>query len=255
MHEPSRTWPRVRDVATHLALDDLVTPSAHHQVLRELVAGAAIAPGDRVAEVGCQSGRLLRHLRPLLPGRRARYVGVHHSRAGLRSARQVAASSAIEDYVELVESASSSATPLRSGSCEVVFVDFWLCRLDACDRRALLVDVGRALGPAGRLLIAEPAADYDAAAIVAASIERDQTLRHLGWARRHWSQVAGYGLLRRLEAREEALLRADLCHGYTEESLRAELEGAGLAVSWVRPIGERGALIARAQRSQDDAGR
>jgi ubiquinone/menaquinone biosynthesis C-methylase UbiE len=227
-------------------LEDLVTPSSRDQMLRELVAAADIAPGDRVLEIGARGGRLLHHLRPFLPGRGARYTGVDAPRAGTRAARDTAWALALTDYTEFVESDSRTVVPLPSGSHDVVFLHFALHELASHERRALLDDVRRALRPAGRLMVAELAAGYDAACVVSASVQRDAELRHLDPARRLWNRLAGDRLLRLFEGAVAAQVRRGALHAYDERGLRDELESAGFTVDWVQPVPESGAITARA---------
>ncbi|HKE13336.1 MAG TPA: methyltransferase domain-containing protein [Kofleriaceae bacterium] len=237
---------RARVLGTRAGLEDLVIPSSRDQALRELVAAAAIQRGERVAEIGSRGGRLLHHLRPFLPGRGARYTGVDGSRSGMRSARYTAWALALADYTEFVESESRTTVPLPSGSHDVVFVHFHLHRLAVHERRALLADAGRVLGPGGRLMVAEPTAGYDAALVVGASVERDADLRHLGPLRTRWNRVAGHRLLRLLEGARAAEVARGQLHAYDEAGLRGELDGAGFAVDRIGLVPESGAITARA---------
>lgn len=235
-----------RALGMRAGLEDLVTPSSRDQMLRELVAAAGIARGDRVVEIGARGGRLLHHLRPVLPGRGARYTGVDAPRSGTRAARDTAWALALADYTEFVESDSRTVVPLPSGRHDVVFLHFSLHELASHERRALLDDVRRALRAGGRLMVAELTADYDAARVVSASVQRDAELRHLDPARRLWNRLAGDRLLRLFEGSVAAQVRRGALHAYDERGLRDELERAGFRVDWVKSAPESGAIIARA---------
>jgi SAM-dependent methyltransferase len=235
-----------RALGTRAGLEDLVTPSSRDQMLRELVATADIARGDRVVEIGARSGRLLHHLRPFLASRGAHYTGVDAPRSGTRAARDTAWALALTDYTDFVESDSRTVVPLPTGSHDVVFLHFALHELASHERLALLEDVRRAFRAGGRLMVAELAAGYDAERVVSASVERDAELRHLDPARRLWNRLAGDRLLRLFEGVVAAQVRRSALHAYDERGLRNELERAGFTVDWVETAPESGAITARA---------
>ncbi|MEZ4361181.1 MAG: class I SAM-dependent methyltransferase [Kofleriaceae bacterium] len=241
-----RTLSFARALGTRAGLEDLVTPSSRDQALRELVADAGITRGDHVVELGARGGRLLHHLRPVLAGRDARYTGVDVPSTGTHAAQETAWSLALADYTRFVESESRTVVPLPSRSHDVAFLHFALHELASHERRSLLDDVHRVLNEGGRLLVAELAMGYDPGLVARTSAQRDAELRHLDPGRRLWNRLAGDRLLRMLEGAVAAQVRRGALHAYDEPGLRAELDGAGFAVDWVKIAPQSGTISARA---------
>lgn len=114
--------------------------------LRELIAQAALEPGQRVLDVGCGTGNLALLLRGLHPD--VEYLGIDPDPLALSRARRKA-ERAGESLA--FEQGSCEALPFPDASFDRVFSSFMYHHLDAALKKALLAEALRVLRPGGRL--------------------------------------------------------------------------------------------------------
>lgn len=115
-----------------------------------VIAAAAPSRGERVLDIGCATGNLLRSLskRGLDQGDLA---GLDPDPKALRRARRKVRRARLDQ-------GSAAHLPYPDGSLDVVFSTLMFHHLDAATKDAMLAEVARVLTPGGRLLLA----DFDA---------------------------------------------------------------------------------------------
>lgn len=229
-------------------VEGFFSPSAHDDAYRDAVLSAEIAPGERILDVHTGRGRMLRHLRPVLPSKQARYTGLG-APSDLVPTRKIAHRFGLGRFVELVP-CTTLALPVASRSADAAFIHFTLHALGGGDRRIeLLREAARVLSAGGRLMIVEPSDRFDARNVVDLSSVRDEQLRHLPRSIHSLRRSLGYGLLRRAEEQIGARLRSGALQGYSSEGLAVDLLAAGLRLQHARETADASVIVARAIRA------
>ena len=114
----------------------------------QLVAAAALRPGERVLDVACGTGAVAR-LAADRVGERGSVAGADVNAGMLEVARRVAAGRQIQWYETAAE-----AMPLPDASFDVIFCQLALQFF--ADKRAALGEMRRVLAPGGRLFVSVP---------------------------------------------------------------------------------------------------
>lgn len=136
---------------------------------RELVAQAAIRPGQRVLEIGCGTGSLVVEAKRLHP--EAEVVGLDPDPKALARARRKAERAGVDLRLD---EGFADALPYEDASVERVFSSFMFHHLDPGTKRRTLAEVRRVLRPGGSLHLLdfggpEPRADSLLARLLHAS--------------------------------------------------------------------------------------
>lgn len=115
------------------------------------ILGPVVREGMRVADIGCGMGYFTVALARLVgPGGRVQAVDLQDQQLARTRARCERA-----DVVDRVQLTRAEPTRLGlDGPLDLVLA-FWMVH-EVPDRRALLAEIAGALGPGGRLLVAEP---------------------------------------------------------------------------------------------------
>jgi ubiquinone/menaquinone biosynthesis C-methylase UbiE len=134
-----------RDLSARLELrgrseDEIASRSAYLELL-------GIAPGERILEVGCGSGVVLRDVaRRVAPGGRA--VGLDPSPALLAVARELAAAAGLAELVELHEG-DARALPFGDGAFDGALAATALIHIPDAERT--VAEMARVVRPGGRV--------------------------------------------------------------------------------------------------------
>jgi SAM-dependent methyltransferase len=126
----------------------------------ELLGAVALAPGERLLEIGCGEGANLHHL----AARGARLVGVDFT---LAKARFAAARTGA-----LTACADAGRLPLAGGAFDAVLVRDLLHHVD--DRAAVLAEAERVLAPGGQITVIEPNGRNPLIAVQATAIRAER---------------------------------------------------------------------------------
>ncbi|MGH7896419.1 MAG: class I SAM-dependent methyltransferase [Candidatus Binatia bacterium] len=112
-------------------------------VKRKLLAYVDPRPGDRVLEIGCGRGEVLR----ACAARGARATGIDYSQAAVRISAETCGAEA------RVTRADAAVLPFAAGSFDKVFLGDVLEHLTLAQARAMLAECGRVLAPGGRVVL------------------------------------------------------------------------------------------------------
>lgn len=228
-------WNNIRPFGFRTGLYDLLTPVIYDDMLIRLVEAADLGEGESVVDVGCRSGRLLEHLRGPLARRQCRYIGIGRSKPGVDEARRRITRLAMTEYATVREGEYGDVLPLATESQDVAFSHFSLYSLPtASARQRALREMRRVLRPGGRLLVAWPGPHYNGDQIIEATREARERSHYTTARRRQFDEAVGFKLLKSFEDGVGRRIREGAYGGHTAESLRAEVEGAGFEVDWVR---------------------
>ena len=146
----SETVPAIETVAS-----DWLETQAQHPFIQEVAQRSlellALAPGDRVLDVGCGTGVILPSLSERVgPG--GAVVGLDHSAALLEHARQRIAAHGVGDFTEVIEG-DANRLPFGDGSFDAVHAERLLMHLDEPD--VAIREMVRVARPSGRVVVAE----------------------------------------------------------------------------------------------------
>jgi len=128
--------------------------SGYMAVVRALLDGLAIVPGESVLEVGCGSGVIMRELARRTVGAN-RLIGRDQNPYLLREARALARSAGLLDYIDFGEG-RAEALPLADGAVDVALSS---TVFEEGDAELMLSEIARVTRPGGRVGIVVRAVD------------------------------------------------------------------------------------------------
>lgn len=215
--------------------------------LRRAAAFVRIEDGHTFLDTGCGSGLLL----PLVSDRLksgVRYVGLDILSAGLASLEEKACRLGVRESLGLLRADLSQPLPLADHSIQCAVAHFSVYTLSkATDRRQVWRELYRVIQPGGRLIAANPTADYNALEIIRGSLEslkrraspgRFRLLKHLV-----------YPLTLRLGLNHiQRQIHKGVWHGYNVEEFREEIESAGFSIEHTERVYSGSGILLMARR-------
>ena len=151
----SQAYAATNDDETTRAAADWLEAQSMHPFLRDVAARSlarlALQHGESVLDVGCGTGVFLPGLSAIV-GPEGRVVGLDHSAAFLKDARQRLAGASRSDRVELVEG-DAHHLPFGDATFDAAHCERVLMHLS--DPALAIREMRRVLRPGGRVLIAE----------------------------------------------------------------------------------------------------
>ena len=152
-------------------LYDWLTPECYFETMRQTVAMIPDKVGQKIWDVGCGSGLLLRFFKESL-NRDMVYYGSDLLFAGLKQVNIRAKELKLSGQINCFQNDVTEASPFKENSIDIVIAHFSIYTIPDSEKRyQALKNMCLALKPNGILLVICPSKNYDAGKIIEESIE------------------------------------------------------------------------------------
>ncbi|MED5353089.1 MAG: methyltransferase domain-containing protein [Nitrospinota bacterium] len=223
-------------------LYDWLTPESYYESMRQTIKQVSGKAGQKIWDVGCGSGLLLRFFKESLNGGMI-YYGSDLLFAGLEQVKIRAKELKVSSEVNCFQNDVTEASPFKENSMDVVVAHFSIYTISEIEKRHQAIkNMFLTLKPNGILIVVCPSKDYDAGTIIKESFELVKVRK--GYFAAMIKRIFFYPLTKYLGLNFiQKQLKLGNWMAYSIEDLSGELNQAGFKIFFIKTVYARGAYL------------